>query len=127
MLNRHSWHGSVAGLGTGGHRCNPVHPAPVDQCHDNIFRDEMYYLAAAQHLDFGYVEFPPFVALVAAFSRAVVGETAFAIRLLSALAGAIIVLLTANITAVMGGGLAAQALQRSPSHWVRPFLDRAGC
>jgi len=78
--------------------------------HDNVFRDEMYYLAAAQHPSFGYVEFPPFVALVAGVSRAIFGETALAIRLLPALAGVIIVLLTANIAAVLGGGLAAQTL-----------------
>ena len=29
------------------------------------FRDELYYMAAGRHLAFGYVDFPPFVALVA--------------------------------------------------------------
>src|ERR1700690_978241 len=62
--------------------------------HDNFFRDELYYLAAAQHLEFGYVEFAPFVALVAVFSRAVLGSSVLAIRLLPALAGALMVLLT---------------------------------
>jgi hypothetical protein len=78
--------------------------------HDNIFRDEMYYLAAAQHLDFGYVEFPPLVALVAGFSRAAFGDSVFGMRLLPAVANVILVLLTANMAAVLGGGLAAQAL-----------------
>ncbi len=78
--------------------------------HDNFFRDELYYLAAGQHLDFGYVDYPPFVALAAAFSRAVFGNSLVAIRLLPALAGAVIVLLTASMVAVLGGGLAAQAL-----------------
>jgi 4-amino-4-deoxy-L-arabinose transferase-like glycosyltransferase len=78
--------------------------------HDNLFRDELYYLATAQHLDFGYVEFPPFVALAAAFSRAVLGTTPLAIRILPALAGAAIVLLTADMVAMLGGGLAAQVL-----------------
>jgi 4-amino-4-deoxy-L-arabinose transferase-like glycosyltransferase len=78
--------------------------------HDSIFRDEMYYLAAGQHLAGGYVDFPPFVALVAAFSRALFGTSPLAIRLMPALAGAAIVLLTADMVAMLGGGLADQAL-----------------
>jgi 4-amino-4-deoxy-L-arabinose transferase-like glycosyltransferase len=78
--------------------------------HDNFFRDELYYMAAAQHLSAGYVEFPPFVALVAAFSRAVFGSSVLSIRLFPALAGALIILLTADMVAVLGGGLLAQAL-----------------
>src|SRR5215204_1105631 len=33
------------------------------------FRDEFYYIAASERLDLGYLEFPPFVAFVTAFSR----------------------------------------------------------
>src|SRR5512133_3060089 len=43
--------------------------------HDGIFRDELYYVAAGQHLSAGYVEYPPFVALAAAFSKAVFGTS----------------------------------------------------
>jgi 4-amino-4-deoxy-L-arabinose transferase-like glycosyltransferase len=78
--------------------------------HDNFFRDELYYLAAAQHLAPGYVEYPPFVALATAFSRAVFGSSVAGIRLLPALAGALIVVLTADIVALLGGGLLAQAM-----------------
>lgn len=78
--------------------------------HDNLFRDELYYLAAAQHLELGYVEYPPFVALAAAFARTFLGTTPLAIRLLPALAQAAVVLLTAGMVAMLGGGLAAQAL-----------------
>ena len=76
--------------------------------HDNFFRDELYYMAAARHLSVGYVEFPPFLALVAAFSRALLGSSVLAIRLLPALAGALIVVLTADRVAELGGGLLAQ-------------------
>jgi hypothetical protein len=38
------------------------------------FRDELYYAAAGEHLDFGYVDFPPLVALVAAATRALFGD-----------------------------------------------------
>jgi 4-amino-4-deoxy-L-arabinose transferase-like glycosyltransferase len=78
--------------------------------HDNFFRDELYYLAAAQHLAAGYVEYPPFVALAAAVSRAMFGSSVAAIRLLPALAGALIVVLAAEMVAVMGGSLLAQVL-----------------
>ena len=30
-----------------------------------VFRDELYYIACAQHLDWGYVDHPPLVALIA--------------------------------------------------------------
>jgi 4-amino-4-deoxy-L-arabinose transferase-like glycosyltransferase len=78
--------------------------------HDNFFRDELYYMAAAQHLAPGYVEFPPFVALATAFSRAVFGSSVAGIRLLPALAGALIVVLAADVVAQIGGGLLAQVL-----------------
>jgi dolichyl-phosphate-mannose-protein mannosyltransferase len=77
---------------------------------DSLFRDELYYLAAAQHPDLGYVDFPPFVALAAGFSRALFGASPLAIRLLPALAGALIVLITAELAAELGAGLAARAL-----------------
>ncbi len=78
--------------------------------HDNLFRDELYYLAAAQHLHAGYVEFPPFIAFAAAFTRAVLGTSLIAIRLLPALTQVAIIFLTASMVAMLGGGLAAQAL-----------------
>jgi len=78
--------------------------------HDNIFRDEMYYLVAAQHPAFSYLEFPPFVALVAGVSKAVLGDSVLAIRLLPAIAGVIMILLGANMAATLGGGPGAQVL-----------------
>jgi hypothetical protein len=51
------------------------------------FRDELYYMAAGQHLDFGYVDFPPLVAVVAALTRATLGDSPVALHLLPALAG----------------------------------------
>ena len=50
------------------------------------FRDEFYYIAASKHLDFGYVDFPPFIALVTRLIRGTLGESLLAIHLLPALA-----------------------------------------
>src|SRR5215208_5907457 len=57
------------------------------------FRDELYYMAAGERLDLGYVDFPPFVALVTAFSRLLLGDSMVALRFLPALAGALVVVL----------------------------------
>jgi 4-amino-4-deoxy-L-arabinose transferase-like glycosyltransferase len=68
------------------------------------FRDELYYLANGEHLGFGYVEHPPFIGLVAAFVRATLGDSRFAIRLLPALAAAATVWIGVRLTREFGGG-----------------------
>jgi uncharacterized membrane protein len=75
-----------------------------------IFRDEMYYLACAQHLAWGYVDQPPMIALIGWFARHVFGDSLLAIRLLPAIAGAMLVWLTARLAQEMGGGRYAQVL-----------------
>ncbi|MEK6283129.1 MAG: glycosyltransferase family 39 protein [Acidobacteriota bacterium] len=75
-----------------------------------IFRDELYYLACAEHLDWGYVDQPPLIALIAFLVRRVFGESLLGLRLLPAIAGAALVWLTGKTTREMGGGRLAQAL-----------------
>jgi Dolichyl-phosphate-mannose-protein mannosyltransferase len=75
-----------------------------------IFRDELYYLACAEHLDWGYVDQPPLIALIAWFARTVFGNSLPGLRLLPALAGAALVWMTGKVAAEMGGGRFAQAL-----------------
>jgi Dolichyl-phosphate-mannose-protein mannosyltransferase len=75
-----------------------------------IFRDELYYLACSEHLDWGYVDQPPLIALVTWLARNVLGESLLALRLLPAIAGAVLVWLTGKLTRDMGGGPFAQAL-----------------
>ncbi len=67
------------------------------------FRDELYYLAASDHLAFGYVDFAPLIAWLAHASRFVFGDSLHAIRLLPALAFAAEVVLTGFITRELGG------------------------
>jgi hypothetical protein len=74
------------------------------------FGDELYHLACGEHLDWGYVDQPPLIALIAWFTRHVLGTSLFAIHLLPAFAGAALVWLTGVITRELGGQRFAQAL-----------------
>jgi hypothetical protein len=74
------------------------------------FRDELYYLACADHLDLGYVDHPPLSIFVLAMVRAIFGESLFVLRLVPALAGAATVVLTGHIAGTLGGGRTARAL-----------------
>jgi hypothetical protein len=74
------------------------------------FRDELYYLACAEHLDWGYVDQPPLVALIVWLSRALLGDSLFAIRFFPAVAGAVKVVLAGLMARELGGGRFAQVL-----------------
>jgi 4-amino-4-deoxy-L-arabinose transferase-like glycosyltransferase len=67
------------------------------------FRDELYFLACGEHLDWGYADHAPLIALIAKASRAIFGDSLFSIRLFPALAGAVKVLLTGLIVRELGG------------------------
>ncbi len=75
-----------------------------------FFRDEFYYIACGEHLDFGYVDHPPFIALVAAFTRWLLGDSLLALRLPAILTGALIVFFTGILVREMGGKRFAQVL-----------------
>ena len=42
--------------------------------------DELYFIACGEHLAWGYVDHPPLIAAVAQASRALMGDSLFAIR-----------------------------------------------
>ena len=48
------------------------------------FRDELYFLACGEHLDWGYVDHAPMVGAAAWFARRFMGDSLFALRLLPA-------------------------------------------
>ncbi len=75
-----------------------------------IFRDELYYLACADRLAWGYVDQPPLSIFLLAAVRAVFGDSLFALRLVPAIAGAAVVLLTGLLARELGGGRFAVAL-----------------
>jgi hypothetical protein len=67
------------------------------------FRDELYYMACGENLDFGYVDHPPLIAIVTKFSRLLFGDSLIAIRFFPALAGALVLFLTGLIVRELGG------------------------
>jgi Dolichyl-phosphate-mannose-protein mannosyltransferase len=75
-----------------------------------FFRDELYYAACGEHLAWGYVDHAPLVAMVSRFTRAVLGDSLFALRFFPALAGAAKVFLGGWIAREIGGGKFAQFL-----------------
>ena len=74
------------------------------------FRDEFYYLACGHHLAWGYVDQGPIVALQARLGEILFGQSVFGIRVLSAVAGAIMVYLCGLICWALGGRRPAQSL-----------------
>jgi hypothetical protein len=73
-----------------------------------IHRDELYFLACARHLAWGYVDQPPFVVFVARLAVAVGGPSAFALRLVPAIAGGAAVAFGAMMARELGGRRRAQ-------------------
>jgi hypothetical protein len=75
-----------------------------------IFCDELYYLACAQHLQAGYVDLPPLIAVLAWISVHLFGASLFGLRFLPAVAGGLLVWVTGRIAKELGGGKFAQGL-----------------
>ncbi len=73
------------------------------------FRDELYYLDMARHLDWGYVDAAPLIAVYAKVALLMGGSLA-ALRILPALAGTALVALSMLVAREFGGGRYAQFL-----------------
>ena len=67
------------------------------------FRDELYYIACARHLDWGYVDLAPLSALLLRIELMLFGDSLFALRFFPALAGAGTVALTGALARQLGG------------------------
>lgn len=73
-------------------------------------RDELYFVVAGRHPDWGYVDQPPFTPLVSAGAVELFGPSPAAVRILPAIAAAVIVVLAALVVRELGGGRRAQVL-----------------
>jgi hypothetical protein len=78
--------------------------------HYGFFRDELYFIVCGERLDWGYVDQPALVPLLAAWSHALFGDFLLGFRLLPALAMTATVALTCELVRVVGGGRFAQWL-----------------
>src|SRR5580704_16809063 len=74
------------------------------------FVDELYYLTCSRHLDWGYVDQPPLIAVVTWMERTTLGDSLHAMRFLPAVADGLLVLLTGLIVRELGGRRYAQVL-----------------
>ena len=75
-----------------------------------VHRDELLYVAMGERLQLWRMEFPPFIALTARGTRALLGESLLALRLGPAVAATGIVLCAAAIARELGGRRGAAAL-----------------
>jgi Dolichyl-phosphate-mannose-protein mannosyltransferase len=78
--------------------------------HYGIFRDELYFIVCGDRPDWGYVDQPAIVPLLASWSHAIFGDFVLGFRLFPALVMATTVALTAEFTRALGGGRFAQWL-----------------
>src|SRR5947199_3375113 len=74
------------------------------------FRDELYYIACASHLDFGYVGVAPLSAFLLRIELILFGSSLFALRIFPALASALTIVLTGILTRELSGRTWAIAL-----------------
>jgi len=76
------------------------------------FRDELYYIACARHLDFGYVDLAPLSAFLLRIQLILFGSSVFALRIFPALASA--------VTVAFAGTLARELAGRVWGDYARP-------
>jgi hypothetical protein len=95
--------------------------------HFGFHRDEFLHLVLADHLDWGYKEVPPFIALLAKITISVFGNSVFAARIFPTICSGLIIWFTGLITAELGGkkfaiALACLALIFSPAFAASGYL-----
>lgn len=81
----------------------------LGNAHYGFFRDELYFIICGRHPQFGYVDQPPVVPLLAALTQ-IGGHSLFLLRIVPALFAAAGGFTTVLLAAEFGGGIFAQAL-----------------
>jgi 4-amino-4-deoxy-L-arabinose transferase-like glycosyltransferase len=73
-------------------------------------RDELATLDDAQHMEWGFVAYPPFTPAVGRMEMSLFGVSTFGVRVIPTLALALVVLVSGLIARELGGGRKAQVL-----------------
>ena len=73
-------------------------------------RDELYFIVAGRHLDFGYPDQPPLTPLLSVAATALLGVEPFVVRILPALSAGASIVLVASMARDMGGNGRAQVI-----------------
>lgn len=81
----------------------------VGNAHYGFFRDELYFIICGRHPQWGYVDQPPIVPLLAAATQTM-GHSLFLLRIVPALFAAAGAYVTCLLVLEFGGGLFAQVL-----------------
>src|SRR5262245_43669285 len=103
---RSAWIGDAAALGLVAGLDLALHLSLLGRY--GFWIDELYFIACGEHLDWGYVDHPPLVAVAARGAHLLFGDSVFALRVFPAVAVAILVFLTGWIARALGGGRRAQ-------------------
>src|SRR5476651_1068760 len=95
--------------------------------HFGFHRDEFLHLVLADHLDWGYKEVPPFIALLAKLTITLFGNSVFAARIFPTIFAGLIIWFTGRIVVEFGGRrfaitLACLALIFSPAFAASDYL-----
>jgi hypothetical protein len=86
------------------------------------FRDEPYYILCGQHLDWGYVDHGPVVALQARLAVLLFGKSLAGIRMFASLAGAAKILLIGLLARQLGAGAIGQVVAMTAALFCPEFL-----
>ncbi len=78
--------------------------------HYGFFRDELYFIVCGRHPDWGYVDQPPLVPLIAAFADWAAPGSLTALRALPALLQTLLIAATVGLTRYLGAGIYARWL-----------------
>jgi hypothetical protein len=81
----------------------------LGNAHYGFFRDELYFIICGRHPQFGYVDQPPVVPLLAAITQ-LGGHSLWLLRIVPALFAAAGAFVTVLLAAEFGGGIFAQTL-----------------
>jgi Dolichyl-phosphate-mannose-protein mannosyltransferase len=88
-------------------------------------RDELYFLAAGQHLAFGYVDQPALTPLLARLGTVLGGNTVVGLRVLPALCLVAVIVLTVAISRILGAGRTGQVLAALAAATCTEFIGAA--